>query len=94
MSARRFVLERKEDIHGNSGTGTVAEGCEFENGWVALTWASQYSSGTWFPSIHNLKHLHGHEGRTRVLWIDPPDKNDIEEVKENLKKDNKETNNS
>lgn len=84
MSSRRFVLERDEDVHGKSGTGVVAEGCEFENGWVALTWVSPYSSGTFFSSIHNLKHLHGHEGRTRVVWIDPPGVDDVEEIKEDI----------
>lgn len=79
MASRRFILKRTEDIHGNSGTGNVAEGCEFENGWVALTWNSQYSSGTWFSSVHNLKHLHGHEGKTKVIWIDPPSIEDVDE---------------
>ena len=89
MSSRRFILIRNEDIHGKSGTGAVAEGCEFENGWVSLTWVSQYSSGTWFASIHNLKHLHGHEGKTKVVWIDPPAIDDVEVVENDKENENK-----
>lgn len=80
MSCRRFILVRKEDVHGKSGTGNVAEGCEFEDGSVALKWTSQYWSGTWFRSIHELKHLHGHEGKTKVAWVDPPTVDDVEEI--------------
>ena len=35
---RRFLLERIEDVSGVAGTGWVAEGIQFTNGCVALTW--------------------------------------------------------
>jgi len=82
---RRFILERQEDVNGTSGTGIVAEGCEFENGWVAFTWLSPYSMVTTAPSIHNIKHVHGHNGKTKVVWIDPPTENDVDEVKKEEK---------
>ena len=78
MTMRRFNLMRFEDVHNKSGTGHVAEGVEFEDGSVSIKWCSQYWSGTWFRSIRELKHLHGHEGRTKVSWIDPPGVDDVE----------------
>ena len=80
---RRFILERQKDINGISGIGVVAEGCEFENGWVAFTWLSPYIMGSWTSSIHNLKHVHGHEGQTTVVWVDPPDINDVDKIIKN-----------
>ena len=35
---RHFYLDRHEDATGISGTGVVAQGVEFDNGKVALTW--------------------------------------------------------
>lgn len=54
-----------------SGTGVVAEGCQFANGIVAMTWKSEHFSGTFFLSIDTVQNLHGHGGRTVVEWIDP-----------------------
>ncbi len=82
MSMRRFNLIRKEDMHDKSGVGLVAEGCEFENGAIALKWTSQYWSGTWFLNIQELKHLHGHNGKTKVSWVDKPNIDDTEEILE------------
>jgi len=67
---RRFYLQRNEDVHGTSGTGRVAEGCQFSNGYCALTWKSELTSMTWFHSIDVLIRIHGHEGKTVVVWID------------------------
>lgn len=83
---RRFKLIRKEDVNGTSGLGFVAEGCEFDNGSVALTWLTPHFSGTWFLSIHEVKVLHGHGGKTRVKWIDKPNEDEIEEFEEEEKK--------
>lgn len=68
--SRRFVLQRDEDVHGNSGTGVVADGTEYSNGWCSLTWRSQYQTGTWYQSIAIVERLHGHDGKTHVVWID------------------------
>lgn len=68
---RRFHLERKEDVHGVSGTGRVAEGVEFTNGVVAMSWRhTDFPSTTIFPNIHCVEGIHGHEGRTVVVWED------------------------
>jgi len=81
MTSRRFELHRSEDVHGNSGTGVVAEGTEYTNGAVALTFLGTLTSYYWYPSMHPCKHLHGHEGKTKVVWIDPPEADDIELIK-------------
>lgn len=84
---RRFNLIRHEDVHGKSGTGTIAEGIEFSDGTVVIKWISQYWSVNTFLNIHEIKFLHGHGGKTKVVWVDKPDIDDIEEnlvdVKEN-----------
>lgn len=71
MQMRRFNLMRIEDASGVSGVGIVAEGCEFSNGLCALTWLTRYRSVCMYTSIKELEAVHGHEGRTRVEWVDP-----------------------
>lgn len=65
---RRFWLERAEDVSGTSGTGRVAEGIVFSNGWCALHWLSKYTSVAFYQSVAELEAIHGHEGRTRVVF--------------------------
>ncbi len=69
---RRFVLQRDQDATGISGTGAVAEGVQFSSGWVALTWRTAVTSVAFYPDIESVRHIHGHNGLTRVAWIDPP----------------------
>jgi len=68
---RRFVLDRKKDATGTSGTGIVAEGVLFSNGKVALTWFSHYGAVNVYDSVEVVRVLHGHQGRTRIVWTDP-----------------------
>jgi hypothetical protein len=68
---RRFVLERKVDSTGTSGTGIVAEGVEFSNGQVVIHWISQLESVNTYANAKVLTSLHGHGGNTVVRWIDP-----------------------
>jgi len=68
--ARRFVLERTTDTTGISGTGTVAEGVEFTSGMVALTWLGPHRSVAVFESIRTVENLHGHNGNTKIVWVD------------------------
>lgn len=65
---RPFVLHRMEDVTGVSGTGIVAEGVEFSNGWVALTWLTEYTSVVFYPSMGSVYAIHGHQGKTDVVW--------------------------
>jgi hypothetical protein len=67
---RRFYLQRTEDESGVSGTGRVAEGVEFDDGAVAMQWLSHKTSITFFRNIRNLRSIHGHGGKTKVVWID------------------------
>jgi hypothetical protein len=66
---RQFYLERQEDVSGVSGLGRVAEGCQFHNGWVALTWYGEHLSLYWYPDMATVERLHGHQGRTLVAWV-------------------------
>lgn len=67
---RRFVLVRTEDVTGTSGTGIVAEGVELSSGHVVLTWLSALQSFAIYDNAKVLERLHGHQGRTRIAWID------------------------
>jgi hypothetical protein len=70
---RRFQLVRDEDVSGVSGTGVVAEGVVFSTGKVVLSWCSEYRSVTVYDSVGDLETVHGHEGRTHIAWLDPPE---------------------
>src|SRR3974390_1243286 len=67
-----FVLLRKEDETGVSGTGVVAEGVEFSDGTVALRWTSQWPTSVVFHDrgIESVEHVHGHGGKTKVVRFD------------------------
>lgn len=67
---RRFVLVRDQDVSGTSGTGTVAEGVELSNGQVVLHWLTQLDSIAIYANTKVLETLHGHGGKTTILWID------------------------
>jgi hypothetical protein len=69
---RRFVLERHEDATGVSGIGTVAEGIEFTDGIVVMKWiVGDFRSMTiWNQGIEAVREIHGHDGRTEVVWLD------------------------
>lgn len=67
---RRFVLNRKEDVSGISGTGVVVEGVEFSDGSVALRWLGDRPSLVFWKNIEDAISIHGHEGKTLVEWID------------------------
>jgi len=78
---RRFYVERDEDVHGKSGTGIVAEGVEFDNGWIAYSWLSPKATVTVTNSISIAEMLHSHGGNAtnaRIVWIDEYNEN-IEE---------------
>lgn len=72
---RTFVLHRAEDVTGVSGTGDIAEGAVFSDGTVVLRWKPQpdraaASSVAIWPEIKSMLGIHGHDGRTRVVWDD------------------------
>lgn len=66
-----FLLYRDEDVSGVSGPGVVAEGIRFSDGRVALRWCADgqpQSTVTW-DSITDVACIHGHDGKTKVVWI-------------------------
>ncbi len=67
-SIRSFRLLRSQDESGVSGTGWVAEGAVFSNGWVVLLWLSDTPSVGIYPSLEAVDRIHGHHGKTRVVF--------------------------
>lgn len=67
---RRFYLDRVEDESGVSGTGHVAEGVQFSDGRCAMRWRTSLASTTVYDCIEDLEAIHGHGGKTVVVWID------------------------
>ena len=63
-----FHLMRLADESGVSGTGRVAEGAIFSNGWVALVWLTDTPSLNFYPSIDAVDAIHGHNGATRIEY--------------------------
>lgn len=68
---RTFTLVRDEDESGVSGTGLVAEGVEFSSGQVCITWFSHVPAVNIYGSIKVVETLHGHGGKTRIVWDIP-----------------------
>lgn len=85
MGMRRFHFERLEDASGVSGCGVVAEGIVFSDGKVALEWFGEHSSTNLYSSLEDVQFIHGHQGRTKIVFDDPEDKNSRK--KEESKKD-------
>lgn len=67
---RRFVLERSEDETGLSGTGTVAWGVLFPDGSAATRWNAPIAQTCVWASLEDVVHVHGHQGRTDIVFLD------------------------
>lgn len=65
---RTFVLHRRKDYSGVSGTGVIAEGAVFGDGAVVLHWLGAFPTTTVFASLVQLVRVHGHGGSTRVVF--------------------------
>lgn len=63
-----FTLRRDEDVIGVSGTGTVAEGVQFSDGTTVVRWRGEHASTVVWPDIDSALAIHGHDGRTQVVW--------------------------
>ena len=74
----RFVLYREQDISGvstqfiSAEPAVVAEGTLLSNGRVALTWLSPMITVAAYDGMDVVQALHGHNGATKVHWIDEP----------------------
>lgn len=67
---RRFLLYRREDATGVSGTGSVAEGVEWCDGTVSMRWCVEGKprGTTFYNSAAEVEEIHGHDGRTQIVW--------------------------
>lgn len=67
---RRWYLYRKADETGISGCGVVAWGIQFPDRTVSYRWNTAPRTFQSADSIQDVQHIHGHEGKTEVRWID------------------------
>jgi hypothetical protein len=67
---RMFELHRDVDVTGVSGTGIVAEGVEYGDGTLAVRWLGEDAETVVSESIYRFLRIHGHEGRTRAVFLD------------------------
>lgn len=67
---RTFLLERTEDESGVSGTGEVAEGVQFSDGLCVMRWLTTTTSTAIYRSVKELISIHGHQGKTVVVFAD------------------------
>lgn len=70
---RRFQLARSADVTGVSGTGVVADGCQFGDGKIVIRWRGERPSTVIWDRIEDALHVHGHAGNTQVVWLDDAD---------------------
>lgn len=66
-------MVRSEDETGISGTGVVAEGCEFLDGTVVIRWQThgdRYHSTVVWDSVEDALAVHGHGGKTQLVFYD------------------------
>lgn len=78
-----FALFRHEDVTGASGTGLVATGVQFDDGTTVLRWRGETPSTVVWPSVEAAQNIHGHDGRTQIVWLNE----DIVELSEAIERD-------
>lgn len=64
---RTGCFQRDEDETGVSGTGRVAEWCEFSCGTVVVRWVSAKASTNIYQNAKQAEDIHGHNGKTRMV---------------------------
>lgn len=80
---RRFYLHRVVDETGISGTGVVADGVVWQDGTVTLKWLGEHTSEvSWPRGMESVEHVHGHGGKTVVVWRDDEDGYPLQAVRE------------
>ena len=74
MPPRRFILYRRHDATGVSGTGIVATGVVWPDGHAALRWKAddprEASSTSVWSSVADLLRVHGHGGLSKIFYLD------------------------
>lgn len=67
---KEFYLLRTEDISNISGVGIVARGIIFpKDGKVVMEWESGFDTLNIFSSIEEVKFIHSHEGKTKIIMV-------------------------
>ena len=61
-------LMRDEDPSGVSGVGRVAVGVVFPSGKVVLEWLGSYSTFGIYDDLGQVEQIHGHGGKTRIVF--------------------------
>ena len=74
MSPKRFILFRRHDATGVSGTGVVASGVVWPDGHAAMRWkaddpGSASSTSVW-SSVTDMLRVHGHGGLSEIVYLD------------------------
>jgi hypothetical protein len=73
-SPKRFILYRREDETGASGTGVVATGVVWPDGHAALRWKADdhqaVSSTSVWTSVADMLQVHGHGGLSKIFYLD------------------------
>lgn len=69
----RFYLQRDDDETGVSGTGRVADGTLWPDGSTSLRWRGEHRSFVNWEKFVSVLAIHGHDGKTRVMWLDQPE---------------------
>jgi hypothetical protein len=67
---RQFIIHRREDVSGVSGTGFIAEGVQFHDGQVAVSWFGKHHILEVVKDLDTWLEVHGHNGRTTIKWLD------------------------
>lgn len=74
-----FELHRVEDQTGISGTGVVAEGVIFDDGSCVMRWLTQHRSTAFYDNIETIEKIHGHEGKSKIVYTGNPFQRAIED---------------
>jgi len=73
-SPKRFILYRRQDETGVSGTGVVATGVVWPDGHAALRWKADdheaVSSTSVWTSVADMLQVHGHGGLSKIFYLD------------------------
>jgi hypothetical protein len=64
---KRGIVDRHEDVSGQSGTGSVAEFAVAIDGRTVVFWETGHS---FFPSLEAAIKTHGHQGKTSFIILD------------------------
>jgi hypothetical protein len=67
-----FGLYRHQDVTGVSGTGAVAYGVQFADRTVVIRWQGETPSTVIWESLEAAMRVHGHDGKTQVVWLMAP----------------------